>query len=189
MISKTLPCSIDRSDKFLPEWLHERILQLQLLMKSHAIKKVAFCTRRFILHDSILRVTDQTGGLETVVIFWILLITTTGFRVLERDLQLSGKHKYYVPPYVIIRSLLKGALVSISTFVGFALVYVIGLFFAPEQTQNALDAGITSLERWLPGIAENEVVFLITVCLMFSFLVAPPFTIAKRRLLKSKCTA
>lgn len=124
-----------------------------------------------------------------MVIFWILLITTTGFRILERDLQLSGKHKYYVPPYVIIRSLLKGALASISTFVGFALVYVIGLFLAPEQTQNAVDAGITSLERWLPGIAENEEVVLTTVSLIFTFLVAPPFTIAKRRLLKLKCIA
>ncbi|MGF6091621.1 hypothetical protein [Pseudomonas sp. 18173] len=119
-----------------------------------------------------------------VLIIWLLLIVSTGFRIIERGLRLSAAHKYYSLQNIVLRSLLVGTWGSFLTIVSLALVIAISFVLAPSQTQYAEGAVRVFLSRWLPPTPGNAVIVYVTASLFLSFLLAPQAMLAGQRIRK-----
>lgn len=122
-----------------------------------------------------------------MALFWLLLMTATGFRVVEADevspLNKNCRHRFGVS----FHSLLVGMLASSITFAGLALMVALCLVIGPSLAHDLTKAAYTSFERWLPMAQEggSATATVITMGLILSFLISPGLTNAGRRLLKS----
>lgn len=117
-----------------------------------------------------------------VAIIWLLLIVSTGFRIIERDLRLSAAHKYYSLQNIVLRSLLVGTWGAFLTIVSLALLVAISFVLAPSQTQYAEGAVRLFLSRCLPATPGNVVVVYVTASLLLSFLIAPQAMLTGQRI-------
>jgi hypothetical protein len=123
-----------------------------------------------------------------MALFWLLLITATGFRIVENDLASPSKRKHHHRFGVSFYSLTVGMLASSLIFGVLVLIAELCKVMAPGWAHDLTEGALTSLERWLPTAQESgsATALVITMGLILSFLISPGLTNVGRRLLKSR---
>ncbi len=109
----------------------------------------------------------------TLTLFWLFLLTVTGFRMAEPELlcspnTLSARH---YP--AVLYSLLLGSFAACVTAVALALAALSAMTLLPVWSQQFTSASLTTLQRFVPTAPDNGLMVGITSVLIISFVTAP----------------
>ncbi|MGA8136847.1 MAG: hypothetical protein WCA48_22230 [Pseudomonas gingeri] len=109
----------------------------------------------------------------TLTLFWLFLLTVTGFRMAERELvcspnTLSARH---YP--AVLYSLLLGSFAAGVTAVALVLAALSAMTLLPAWTHQVASASLTTLQRFVPTAPDNWLMVSLTGVLVISFVTAP----------------
>ena len=109
----------------------------------------------------------------TLTLFWLILLTVTGFRMAERELlcsptTLSARH---YP--AVLYSLLLGSFAACVTAVAVVLAALSMMTLLPAWTQHVTSASLSTLQRFVPTTPDNRLMVSMTGVLVISFVTAP----------------
>lgn len=108
-----------------------------------------------------------------LTLMWLLLLTVTGFRVLERELRQTVEGKHYVARHAIFASLLTGMCAFLLVAVTCAVATTLIMVIAPDQAHSVWIRSVTVLGRLVPITSTTTSMAVVTAVLLMSFLSAP----------------
>lgn len=119
-------------------------------------------------------------SMDNLWVLWLLIIASTGSRVIERELVLLPSKKYTSRHNVLLRALTLGSALALATAAFFALMLIVGLTLAPDFMMDAASAGYAIIGRWLPMTLGNAISVGVTLALIINLIVVPPIMKALR---------
>ncbi|WP_122433255.1 hypothetical protein [Pseudomonas viridiflava] len=108
-----------------------------------------------------------------IALAWLLLLTITGFRILERQLPLPSAGKSYRLKYAAFKSLLTGIEAALLLAAICTLIATSFLIISPDHAHDAWGYLIELLEQLTPITATTMSIAGVSVILVSSFLTAP----------------